>query len=398
MPRLIHCLSLDTVGGVESVFADYLQNAKSKSHEHHLMILNEKCNALFASAVLENIKTQTQAKYLGSLKLPRFLRPFVARRQLNRVQPEVRIIYNSLDNPSAWVKGSYASKIVYYERGGAWWNLKDSTIIKENIRRTDRFFCNSNASKRILEIRYSVEPGLCDVIYNPSRLTQPLPSQPREPDRRGEFVIGMAGRLIPAKGMVIGLHALANLLKRSPNFRLLIAGDGPELATLRETSRLLGVERSVSFLGIVRDMSAFYRSLDLFLCPSLREPFGNVVVEANACGCPVLCTDIDGLPEAIVPGETGLCLTPTLSIADYLSLGVHKPSLPEIVYHPNTDDLRPPLALDPESVSDALWDLAQSPELVDSMSRAGIARVRNTFHIDCYVERFHSLIQQCLNN
>jgi glycosyltransferase involved in cell wall biosynthesis len=198
--------------------------------------------------------------------------------------------------------------------------------------------------------------------------------------------------------MVIGLHALANLLKRSPNFRLLIAGDGPELATLRETSRLLGVERSVSFLGIVRDMSAFYRSLDLFLCPSLREPFGNVVVEANACGCPVLCTDIDGLPEAIVPGETGLCLTPTLSIADYLSLGVHKPSLPEIVYHPNTDDLRPPLALDPESVSDALWDLAQSPELVDSMSRAGIARVRNTFHIDCYVERFHSLIQQCLNN
>ena len=379
------------------MFADYLQNPNSKTHEHHLMVLNEKCHPLFASAVLENSVTATHAKYLGPFKLPPFIRPLLAGRRLNRVKPDVRIIYNSLDNQSAWTEGFDASKIVYYERGGAWWNSKKPREIQKNIQRTHRFFCNSNASKRILEIRYSVNPDLCDVIYNPSRFAQTVSHQERDTTRRTSFVIGMAGRLIPVKGMVIGLHALASLLKRAPHFRLLIAGDGPELSILRETSRRLGVESAVSFLGVIKDMPAFYGSLDLFLCPSLREPFGNVVLEANACGCPVLCTNVDGLPEAMVPGKTGLCLAPTLSVADYLSLGVHRSSLPELVYHPKTDDLRPPLALDPESVANALWKLTQSPELLDSMSREGSARVRNACHINHYVERFHSLIQRCID-
>lgn len=396
MARLIHCLSLDTVGGVESVFADYLQNPKSKAHEHHLLILNEKCNAFFRPAVRENSATTTHAKYFGPFKVPKLIRPFLASRQLNRIKADLRIVYNSLDNPSAWATRACASRIVYYERGGAWWNPQNLKTAQNNIQRTHRFFCNSNASKRILEIRYGVRPSLCDVIYNPCRFSPGPARQPRDFTRQTDFVIGMAGRLIPVKGMVIGLHALANLRKRSPHFRLLIAGDGPEMNTLKETSRRLGVENFVSFLGVIKDMPAFYESLDLFLCPSLREPFGNVVIEANASGCPVLCTNVDGLPEAMVPGKTGLCLSPTLSISDYLFLGVDKPSLPELVYHPTTDDLRPPLALDPDSVANALWDLAQSPESLDSMRRDGSARVRNACHINHYVERFHSLIQQCL--
>lgn len=396
MARLIHCLSLDTVGGVESVFADYLNHPKSDALEHHLMILNERCNPFFKSAVRENITTTTHVKYFGPFKLPKSIRSILAERHFNRVKACLRIVYNSLDNPSAWATSSRSDKIVYYERGGAWWTPPNLKTAQENLRRVQRFFCNSKASKRLLEIRYGVDSRLCDIIYNPSRFVAINAPTSKDLTQSKEFVFGMAGRLIPVKGMAIGLHALASLLKRSPHFRLVIAGDGPEMPTLQDTSRLLGIQNSVSFLGVVKDMRAFFASIDVFLCPSLREPFGNVVIEANGCGCPVVCANVDGLPEAMLPGKTGICLEPTLSTTDYLSLGVARRSLPELVYHPKIDDLRPPLALDPTVVANTLWDLAHSPESLQSLSREGYDRTRRAYHIDHYVERFHSLIKDCL--
>ena len=392
--RILHSLSLDTVGGVESVFGDYLRHPESAAHEHHLMILNRRCHPFFKEAVQKRTTTTFHAKYAGPLRLPRSLRPCWSAHHAARLKPDIQIIYNTLDNPSAWAAAPHATTRIYYERGAAWWSIADRATVSRHIELTHHFFCNSNAARRILEIRYGVESSRCDVIYNPMRLAPFTLVDQATINKSPRFRIGMAGRLIAVKGMVIGLHALALLLKKSPNFELVIAGVGPEQSMLQDVSRRLGLERSISFLGVVSDMRAFYTSLDVFACPSLREPLGNVAIEANGCGCPVICTEVDGLPEAIVPNRTGFCIHPVLTQAEYQSLGVAEKALPELVYDPVSDSLVTPRAISPDQLADAIWQLAQSPEQRATLAQDAVLMSRQRFSMEGYIQKFHALLTE----
>ncbi len=391
--RILHSLNLDTVGGVESIFGDYLKNQESAQFEHHLMILNRRCHPFFIAAVEQRIKSLFYAKYAGPLYLPKLMRKRWAAYRSSRLKPDVHIIYNTLDNPSAWTANQFAKTRIYYERGAAWLGSNENRATSENIRLTHHFFCNSNAAKRVLELRYGVDPRRCDVIYNPMRLDSEGACDKAIPQNQ-RFRIGLAGRLIPVKGMVIALYALAELLKRQPVFEVVIAGDGPEFEKLHEVSNHLKLGSAIQFLGVIQDMNRFYASLDVFVCPSLREPLGNVVIEANGHGCPVICTEVDGLPEAISPGFTGVCLPPLLSQADYLALGVQGKSLPELVYNPASECLAPPRSLSPHQLAEAIWQLFQQPEKRAEMSKAAFKLSRERFSMEGYVKNLHALIHK----
>lgn len=395
MSTILHFLPLDTIGGVETIFAEYLKHPHSDLHIHNVMILNKRCHPFFQKIIKENASRIAHHKYHGLIKIPRFLRPLFTKYNIEQLKSGIRIIYNTLDNSCAWSRINNNEQVIFYERGGAWGAQSSLKTVHKNISRVDRFFCNSVASKRMLEILYGIKPDLCDIIYNPFRLDLLNEEMIIKPPNADKFIIGMAGRLIPHKGAAIGLHALAYLLKRSTKFKLVIAGDGPEMNELKKTSVCLGIDSAVTFLGAIENMPSFFSKVDLFLCPSLREPFGNVVVEANGSGCPVICANIDGLPEAITPGKTGLCIQPTLSAKEYLTLGVAGNNLPEFVYNPEKDNLGPPLAMDPINVANAIWELSNSPEKLNSMSYAGHASVKERFSIDAYIKSFHLHISEC---
>lgn len=394
MSRILHSLNLDTVGGVESIFADYLTHPGSAAHEHHLMILNRRCHPFFKKAVLSHAKSVFHARYYGPFRISGSLRVPRATRYAAQLKPDILMVYNTPDNACAWTAADYSRTCIYYERGAAWWASARDEAVMRHFGRTNRFFCNSHAAKRLLNLRFAIPESLCDVIYNPMRFENRHPRPARTP---GRFRIGMAGRLIPAKGMVIGLHAMAELLKKDPHFELVIAGTGPELEMLQTMAQRLGISHAVSFLGVMQDMSEFYHSLDIFICPSLREPLGNVAIEANGSGCPVICTQVDGLPEAIVPGVTGLCLPGTLILSEYRKLGVCSPSLPHHVYDPVRDDVVQPRALAPSALADAIWDLASSKEKRMAMSQAASRSVKERFSLEGYVKRLHELIDKAAN-
>ncbi len=122
------------------------------------------------------------------------------------------------------------------------------------------------------------------------------------------FVIGYAGRLVPEKGVDLLLEAMAGL----PGvWHLAIVGSGPELGRLKLLARRLGLADRVSFERDIPSMRmpAFYRELDALVLPSRSRPnwveqFGRVLIEAMACGVPVVGSDCGEIPNVV--GDAGL--------------------------------------------------------------------------------------------
>ena len=125
-----------------------------------------------------------------------------------------------------------------------------------------------------------------------------------------DCLLASAGRLVGWKGTRVVIEALARL---PPRFRGLVIGEGPEEQRLRDLARTLGIGDRVRFMGRVphAELPLMLSQCDLFAQPSIgEEAFGISVVEAMACGLPVLASNNGGLPEIIVEGETGHLLPP----------------------------------------------------------------------------------------
>ncbi len=100
-----------------------------------------------------------------------------------------------------------------------------------------------------------------------------------------------AGRLIKEKNVDILIKSIQIVKQRIPNVRCMIVGDGPERSKLEELSFNLKIQDNIKFMGFTEnydDLIGYMKSSSVFVLPSIREGFGIVVIEANACGLPVV--------------------------------------------------------------------------------------------------------------
>ena len=130
------------------------------------------------------------------------------------------------------------------------------------------------------------------------------------PRALGELRIGTAGRLTEQKGHRYLLEAAQILKKKEISFTMFIAGKGELQEKLEEMATKLDVADVVRFPGFVEDLPAFYRSLDVFVLPSLWEGFGYVLAEAMTLRLPTVAFNISNIPELCMDGETGLLVPP----------------------------------------------------------------------------------------
>lgn len=158
-----------------------------------------------------------------------------------------------------------------------------------------------------------------------------LPPAPDQRDRTDSSLRLIAvGRLSPEKGQTGLLDALAMVRARGIAATLMLVGDGPEEASLREHARRIGMEAHVNFVGRLDERATLsaIAAADILVLPSFMEGLPVVLMEAMALRVPVVATRVAGIPELVRQGESGLLFDPAdwQGLADALAILAANPT------------------------------------------------------------------------
>jgi glycosyltransferase involved in cell wall biosynthesis len=202
--------------------------------------------------------------------------------------------------------------------------------------------------------RGSVIPNGVDL-----RSFQPAPAPFAHPR---PYILSL-GRLVREKGIDVLIEAYSRLGCRRTGVDLIIAGEGPEEASLKELARQLEISENVIFVGRAdRQMVAqLFCGAEVFVLASRHEPFGIVNLEAMAAGTPIVATSVGGVPELLADGRYGVLVPPE----------------------------------DSEALSTAISDLLSSTDRVASLVAAGRERV-TTFTWSHVTDQYHLIYDQAL--
>jgi glycosyltransferase involved in cell wall biosynthesis len=191
------------------------------------------------------------------------------------------------------------------------------------------------------------------VIHNGIAPAREGPADPRiaELARRGP-VIGALTLLRPGKGVETLIAAVPLLLAHHPDAQIAIVGDGPDLDELAALARTLGVAHAVHFLGASADPLAALRAMQIVVHASWAEAFPYVVLEAMSLAQPIVASDVGGISEAVIHGQTGLLTA----------------------------------ARDERGLARALVELLDDPQRATGMGREGLRRVRAQFTLERMID------------
>jgi glycosyltransferase involved in cell wall biosynthesis len=168
-----------------------------------------------------------------------------------------------------------------------------------------------------------------------------------------DLLLLTAGNLLPIKHIEDLVRSCADLARRGVRFRFLVAGDGPLEPSLKQLAATLGVGDRILWLGSVPEPALLMQACDMFLFASVGEAFGNVLLEAMACGVPVVATRSGGIAEVVEDPETGRLVPPR----------------------------------DPIAFADAVEELAASSSMRQEMGWRGRRRAESTFGLEPFVRR-----------
>jgi glycosyltransferase involved in cell wall biosynthesis len=128
--------------------------------------------------------------------------------------------------------------------------------------------------------------------------------------RPDALVVATVARFDPVKRLEVLLRALPLLVARVPEAQLLVVGDGPERDALHALARTLALGDRVVFAGAIPEAARVLPLVDLYLTASRREGLPTALLEAMACGVPVLATEVPGHVDAVEPEITGRLVPP----------------------------------------------------------------------------------------
>lgn len=186
--------------------------------------------------------------------------------------------------------------------------------LKKILEKAERIVVNSEYTQRLVLEEGEWKDKVAIVYPCP----QELPSAQNENDMSAAPQLLSVGRLVERKGVDMVLQALPQVLKRFPDLRYYIVGEGGYHQNLQHLVESLGLQNHVSFIHAAssQDLADMYARSDIFLMPARTvnemdvEGFGIVFLEAALFGVPSIAGDSGGQPEAVIHGKTGLIVNP----------------------------------------------------------------------------------------
>ncbi len=366
----LHILTMHNLAGLEYETFHFIKT--SQKHKHSLLVTSKPINELFRNS-LSSTATIKHWKYLGHLKIPWFLRSVFLKKWLKRKKIDIVISHSQLSFPSLWntVFKNIKAPRIYYEHGAAWFKSKMHQNLLESF---DGYIANSNASALMLEKKFGIKKDKIKVIHNglpKEKFINIGKTKPVKKDKN-KFIIMYLGRLVRVKGVNSVVEAMKYL---DNNFELWIVGAGKEQVVLEKLILQLGVEDRVFFKGSQMDPAPFLKAADVLVVPSLREPLGNVILEAGAAKCAVIASEIDGIPDIISDGYNGVLIVPSVEIKD---LKVRK-KMPEAVVDSKSRRILSPRYLNPEEIAEEVIRLKKDTQLLRMLGNNLYETVRKNF-------------------
>jgi len=234
-------------------------------------------------------------------------------------------------------------------------HLARNALSRWKYRQVDRFICASEAIRQML-IRDGIDKARAVTVHEGVDLARVAAAPPA--DLHQEFwlphhapIVGNVAALVPHKGQRYLVEAAADVLRHEADPQFVIAGDGELREALADQIRHRGLSKHVMLAGFRPDVLSLHKAFDVFVLSSVTEGLGTSLLDAMACGKPIVATNVGGIPEVVADGETGYLVPPR----------------------------------DHRAMADAIVRLLRDPALRSRLGSAGLGRVRERFTADAMV-------------
>lgn len=189
-----------------------------------------------------------------------------------------------------------------YDRSGDQVNQTVSMIEQEGCERADRVIAVSDFTRHQIVNHYHVPESRVDVVYNGVQTALPLvQSTLTSLKKSGKKIVLFVGRITLQKGPDYFLQAAAQVAAHEPQAMFLVAGSGDMERAMIMMAARLGISDRMLFVGFLRDreLASVYRTADVFVMPSVSEPFGIAALESMAYRTPVIVSKQSGVAELV---------------------------------------------------------------------------------------------------
>ncbi|KPJ58989.1 MAG: hypothetical protein AMJ42_02355 [Deltaproteobacteria bacterium DG_8] len=231
----------------------------------------------------------------------------------------------------------------------------------------DHYIAVSESVKRYIVQKSKIPVEKISVIYNGVNVRKHNSLQTQNVKapfdiEAKDMILMTVGRLQKQKGHYYLFHAILKVRKEVAKIKLLIIGEGEEENNLKNLAESLDLTDQIIFTGLRFDVENILSMAKIFILPSLWEGMPNTLLEAMAAGRPVIATDVGGVPELVINGETGVLVPPK----------------------------------DSDALASAIIDLLQDELKAEKMGEVGRVRVEKIFNISKTLEKTENLYRELL--
>jgi len=382
MKKIIHHIALSEIGGVQQSFPPfYLKVRKEKNYDHCIYSTVE-IDSQYPS--LENFYNISKSIF-NKIKFLYYL-------QSNNC---ILHSYNVIGGVSMFnlLNRFPFNKVLFHERGNAW-NVSEKERIRYivNANKADLILANSVATQQYLVQRFGLDENKVKVLLNgflPGNFEIDKPKR-----SNGRRKVGFIARLDVPKGCHLFIEA-ARLLEYRTDLVFEVAGDGVLFDLLKAQASDLA---NISFLGRVDEPLVFISSIDLLIVPSIREPLGNVLIEAGFCKTPVIASNVDGIPEVITNAHSGILLNPKNKLT-IKNVPLGAVPIPEYTYDSNVNMItRDIKEIDVRELADSISNLIDDEEKIKKFVKNLHTHVIKNFSLESYTEKINNVYSDIFND